>query len=43
MTHDKKNAKIIPFPHLKDRLVEKGMSSLKEKSIKKRLNCFQKR
>ncbi|MCY8645683.1 hypothetical protein MOD45_05585, partial [Bacillus spizizenii] len=20
MTHDKKNAKIIPFPHLKDRL-----------------------
>ncbi|MCY7879243.1 hypothetical protein MOB05_19250, partial [Bacillus spizizenii] len=22
MTHDKKNAKIIPFPHLKDRLVE---------------------
>lgn len=40
MTHDKKNAKIIPFPHLKDRLVEKGMSSLKEKKYQEALELF---
>ncbi|MCY8246296.1 tetratricopeptide repeat protein, partial [Bacillus inaquosorum] len=40
MTHDKKNAKNITFPHLKDRLVEKGMASLKEKKYQEALELF---
>ncbi|MEC2306980.1 DNA damage checkpoint antagonist DdcA [Bacillus atrophaeus] len=40
MTHDKKNAKIIPFPNLKDRLVDKGMAALKEKKYQEALQLF---
>ncbi|MDA1477469.1 DNA damage checkpoint antagonist DdcA [Bacillus changyiensis] len=40
MKHDKKNSKIIPFPNVKERLVHKGMSALKEKKYHEALQLF---
>ncbi|KKB72550.1 MULTISPECIES: DNA damage checkpoint antagonist DdcA [Bacillus] len=40
MKRDKKNSKIIPFPNVKERLVHKGMSALKEKNYHEALRLF---
>ncbi|MFC0187989.1 tetratricopeptide repeat protein [Fictibacillus aquaticus] len=42
MTNEmEKDKKIVPFPNLDSRLVEKGMSSLKAKKFREALNCFE--
>ncbi len=43
MTHDKKKADIIPFPRLKERLVDKGMAAMKDKQYQEASNCSQRR
>ena len=40
MTHDKKKADIIPFPRLKERLVDKGMAAMKDKQYQEALELF---
>ncbi|WP_299091796.1 tetratricopeptide repeat protein [uncultured Metabacillus sp.] len=40
MMEKKKRSKVIPFPNLKDRYIEKGMDLLKEKKYHEALNMF---